>query len=165
MIEYAYVAFGSNEGDRLKNLGEVMKEFGQRGLHLRRMARLYASKPAEDVSGEIFLNTVLECGRNLPMEAFFAVLQRIELSLGSVNKKNGTSRTCDLDLLLWGNQVVDTPDLIVPHPRIMQRDFVLRPLCDLIPNEILPGTMSKFSELMAGCKTEHVLRVVERNAD
>ncbi|MCB1059171.1 MAG: 2-amino-4-hydroxy-6-hydroxymethyldihydropteridine diphosphokinase [Calditrichaeota bacterium] len=162
MINYAYVAFGSNEGDRIKNLAEVMKEFGQRGIHLRRMAKLYASKPAESVAGEIFLNTVLECGKSASIETFFEVLQRIELSLGSLNKKNGASRTCDLDLLLWGNLTSDSIDLTIPHPRIAQRDFVLRPLCDLIPDEIMPGTMKRFSELLAECKTEFVLRVVER---
>lgn len=164
MIEHAYVAFGANEGDRIKSLAEVMKEFGQRGVHLRRMARLYASKPAEGVVGEVFLNTVIECGRNMQMDAFFAILQRIELSLGSVNKKNGASRTCDLDLLLWGNYMFASPELTVPHPRISNRDFVLQPLCDLIPDEILPGTMKKFSQLMSECKSENVLRVVERNS-
>lgn len=164
MIKYAYVAFGSNVGDRVKNLGDVMKEFGVRGIHMKRMASLYASSPADGVQGFMFLNTVIECNTDLPPRKFFEHLQRIENALGSPNQKNGAERICDLDLLLFGQQMLAFPDLIVPHPRLIERDFVLKPLCDLIPDEIMPGMKSTFAELLASCQINTIVHTVVRKA-
>jgi 2-amino-4-hydroxy-6-hydroxymethyldihydropteridine diphosphokinase len=164
MIKYAYVAFGSNVGDRIKNFGDVMKELGVRGIHMKRMASLYASSPEDGVQGLMFLNTVIECNTEQPPHKFFEQLQRIENALGSPNQKNGAERICDLDLLLFGPQTLAFPDLIVPHPRLAQRDFVLKPLCDLIPDEIMPGTKSTFAQLLARCEMNSVVHTVERKA-
>lgn len=164
MIKYAYVAFGSNVGDRIKNFGDVMKEFGTRSIHMKRMASLYASTPVGGVEGLMFLNTVIECNTDLTPQKFFEHLQRIENALGSPSQKNGAERICDLDLLLFGQQVFADPNLIVPHPRLTERDFVLKPLCDLIPDEVMPGTKSTFAELLASCQMNSIVQTVVRKA-
>jgi len=164
MINYVYVAFGTNVGDRVKNFGDVMKEFGVRGIHMKRIASLYASSPMEGVQGLMFLNTVIECNTEIPPRKFLEQLQRIENALGSPTVKNGAERICDLDLLLYKQQTMPLPELTIPHPRIAERDFVLKPLCDLIPNECLPGTKTTFAELLASCSMNSIVHTVERKA-
>lgn len=157
MIRHAYVAFGTNEGDRMKNLSNALKEIGERGIHLRGIATCCASKPAEGVEGGNFLNTVFECVRSMPYEKFFNILQRIEATLGSPNKKNGGARICDLDLLLWGPQFIADSNLTVPHPRMLYRDFVLKPLCEFIPDEAMPGSNLTLREHLERCEGRYII--------
>lgn len=159
MIENAFVAFGGNLGDRDKNLCDVLKEFGIRRFHLKSIARVYWSRPADGVQGGDFLNTVFEFKRDQEISEFFEALQRIEIVLGSQNMKSGGERTCDLDLLLWGEDVISSPKLTVPHPRLHLRDFVLAPLSDLIPNEKLPRIGQTPAELLAAVEERYIIGV------
>ncbi|MBK6767390.1 MAG: 2-amino-4-hydroxy-6-hydroxymethyldihydropteridine diphosphokinase [bacterium] len=164
MINCVYVAFGTNVGDRVKNFGDVMKEFGVRGIHMKRIAGLYASSPMDGVQGLMFLNTVIECNTDLTPRKFLEQLQRIENALGSPTVKNGAERTCDLDIVLFKQQTISLPDLEIPHPRLIERDFVLKPLCDLIPDEYLPGTTLTFAELLERCELNSIVHTVVRKA-
>ncbi len=157
MIRHAYVAFGTNEGDLKKNLSNTLMEIGEHGIHLLGIAQCCMSKPAEGVEGGVFMNTVFECGREMPVEKFFAILQRTEATLGAANKKNGGARECDLDLLLWGNQFIAQTNLTVPHPRMLRRDFVLKPLCELIPDETMPGSTLTFREHLERCEENYII--------
>jgi 2-amino-4-hydroxy-6-hydroxymethyldihydropteridine diphosphokinase len=78
-------------------------------------------------------------------------LLRIEADMGRVRERPMTARVCDLDLLLWGDEMIMETELIVPHPRLHMRKFVLIPLCDLIPDVVHPAFNRSFSALLAGC--------------
>lgn len=82
---------------------------------------------------------------------FLRVLQSVESALGRTRRERNEPRTCDLDLLLWGSDVVDEPELVVPHPRLGERRFVLVPLCDLIPDGVHPRLNKTFRELLDMC--------------
>ena len=116
-----------------------------------RTSSLYFSEPWGGAEGGVFTNAVLEVRRSGTARAFLEQLQAVEESLGRVRKKALAARTCDLDLLLWGHDVIHDPDLSVPHPRMTERKFVLAPLCELIPNQLHPELHGTFAELLKAC--------------
>ncbi|MCB9366736.1 MAG: 2-amino-4-hydroxy-6-hydroxymethyldihydropteridine diphosphokinase [Calditrichaeota bacterium] len=164
MLEHAYVSFGSNIGDRVKNFGSVLTEIGVREIHLKRISRLYISNPMEGVTGGLFLNAVFECSCTMPLRKFFETLQKIETALGSQTRKDNKERICDLDLLLWGDSLVHTESLTLPHPRMLERDFILHPLCDLVANEKAPGSKQTFAEHLNQCKMLSVTETIDKSA-
>lgn len=158
VIEHAYVAFGSNVGSILPR--DVIVEMERRGIAVPRRAKSYESRPAEGVTGGTFINTVFECERRDSPEEFLRTLQGIELLFGSRVDKHMTERTCDLDLLLWGDNIIDMPNLKVPHPRMRFRDFVLAPLCDLIPDEPLPIFGKPPCDLLSELTVRYIIRQI-----
>jgi 2-amino-4-hydroxy-6-hydroxymethyldihydropteridine diphosphokinase len=99
---------------------------------------LYRSAPI-DSSGPDYLNAVAAVATELAPHALLQALQAIELRHGRERPYRNAPRTLDLDLLLFGEQRIDSPDLVVPHPRMHERAFVLRPLADLAPALVIPG--------------------------
>lgn len=148
MIEHVYIGFGANLGDRHANFASVIRLLRGRARVLR-VANLVESLPVDGVEGGTFLNTVIECERHGGPHDFMLMLQQIELEVGAANDKLGGARTCDLDILLWGESVIDLPDLRVPHPRMHLRDFYLVPLCELISAELHPVRGVSFAQLLA----------------
>ncbi len=149
MIKHAYIGFGSNLGDRSANFQKAISEL-RKHVNVLRVAEIVESVPVDGVDGGNFLNTVFECERTGDAYSFMKMLQEIEREVGGKVEKHGGARTCDLDVLLWGDELIDLPDLIVPHPRMHLRDFYLSPLCELIPGEKHPRLRVTFSELLAG---------------
>lgn len=158
MIKYAYIGFGSNLGDRAENFRRT-SELLQREAQVIRVAPVVESLPVDGVDGGKFLNTVYECERTKDVHSFMKMLQSIEASIGGKTEKLGDARTCDLDVLLWGDEVIELPDLKVPHPRMHLRDFYLIPICELIPNERHPRLGQSFAELLAGIELRSVCGV------
>jgi 2-amino-4-hydroxy-6-hydroxymethyldihydropteridine diphosphokinase len=117
---------------------------------LRRSA-VYESEPWGGAEGDNFYNAVLEFERQGTAEEFLQLLLNLETRLGRTREKPNAPRVCDLDLLLWGPEVVESSTLTVPHPRMMQRKFVLVPLCELIPDVLHPVTGQTMTELLALC--------------
>lgn len=151
MPEQAYVGFGSNLGDRAAFLETAIRRLSDRGCSVLRISSLYETEPWGGAEGEAFLNAVLEVARTDSAPAFLSNLLEIERDLGRSREKPLSARTCDLDLLLWGGEVIRKPELTVPHPRLHMRRFVLVPLCDLIPDAVHPVLKLTFSELLAEC--------------
>jgi 2-amino-4-hydroxy-6-hydroxymethyldihydropteridine diphosphokinase len=82
---------------------------------------------------------------------FLHVLQNVEIALGRTRQERNSPRRCDLDLLLWGAEMIDALELVVPHPRLGERRFVLAPLCELIPGGVHPRLNRTFRELLEVC--------------
>lgn len=156
MIDHAYIGFGSNLGDRRANFRMATELLRQKATVLR-VAPVIESLPVDKVEGGNFLNTVFECERTTSAHDFMLMLQGIERAVGGQVNKLGGARTCDLDVLLWGNERIDLPDLRVPHPRMHLRDFYLIPLCALIPGERHPAIGKTFAELLAESKLHSVI--------
>lgn len=132
----AYVGLGANLGEREAALRQALAALGQcPGTRVLRVSPLYGSAPV-DAGGPDYLNAVAEVATTLAPEALLQALQAIEQSAGRERPYRNAPRTLDLDILWFGDQVIDTPLLTVPHPRMAERAFVLRPLADLVPGRV-----------------------------
>eukprot|EP01030_Chromulinospumella_sphaerica_P002587 gene2587-2530_t len=127
---------GANLGEREAALRKALATLGQYpGTRVLRVSPLYGSAPV-DAGGPDYLNAVAEVATTLTPEALLQALQAIEQSAGRERPYRNAPRTLDLDILWFGDQVIDTPTLTVPHPRMAERAFVLRPLADLVPERV-----------------------------
>ncbi len=133
MIE-AFVGLGSNLGDRLGNLGAAVDRLAREpGFVLRRVSLAYESEPVGPPQPH-YLNAVAQVGTLLSARATLSRLHGIEEALGRVRREKWGSREIDLDLLLFGDSVIEETGLQVPHPLLAQRAFVLEPLCEVAPD-------------------------------
>ena len=130
---YAWVGLGANLGDRGAAMGQALHRLQQtQGISVDAVSSLYASKPV-DSDGPDYLNAVVRLVTSLSAHALLLVLQRLELQAGRERPYRNAPRTLDLDVLLYANAAIQLPDLVVPHPRMWQRAFVLAPLQELQP--------------------------------
>ncbi len=135
----AYVGLGANLGDPAHTLAlacEALKAL-PRSVWVARSS-LYRSAPVDAVGPE-FLNAVVALDTELGAPELLQALHDIEAHHGRARPYRNAPRTLDLDLLLYGDQVLTTPALTVPHPRLHQRAFVLEPLAELAPDLLIPG--------------------------
>ncbi|TMA29084.1 MAG: 2-amino-4-hydroxy-6-hydroxymethyldihydropteridine diphosphokinase [Deltaproteobacteria bacterium] len=147
MIE-AFVALGSNLGDRLANLGAAVDWIAREpGLSLRRVSLAYQTEPVGPPQPR-YLNAAAQVGSLLTPRVMLQRLHFIEDALGRVRRERWGARQVDLDLLLYGDRVLEgTPQ--VPHPRMHQRAFVLVPLAEIAPQAVHPLLESTAAELLA----------------
>lgn len=146
------VALGSNLGERLANLRNARKDIAalSGALPPMRSSGIYETEPVGCEKGAAkFLNAAIEFGYEGEALGLMHKLAAIEKLLGrpSAHPKN-VSRPIDLDLLYFGDLEIDTSDLQLPHPRITEREFVLRPLADIRPDLILPKQSEPVSVLL-----------------
>ena len=136
----AYVGIGSNLGDRLENLRSAVRGLsGTPDVRVVRTSSVYETAPVGGPEQGDFLNAVVEISTELEPRALLEALQRIENELGRVRAERNGPRTIDLDLLLYGDEEIDEPDLTVPHPRMLERAFVVVPLTELGARDELPN--------------------------
>jgi 2-amino-4-hydroxy-6-hydroxymethyldihydropteridine diphosphokinase len=136
----AYVGLGANLGDPRAQLDEAVAALAcVPGVELLGVSSVYESDPVGPVQDQpAFLNAVAELATTLAPARLLAALHEIEDTLGRVRTIRFGPRTCDLDLLLYGDVVSDDPALTLPHPRLAERRFVLDPLAELAPLLVLP---------------------------
>ncbi len=127
---------------------------------LQRCSSLYLSAPIGPVSQPDFINAVCRLKTRLPAAALLRSLLAIEAARGRVRAGGppGGPRVLDLDLLLYGNHVIREPELIVPHPRLHERAFVLQPLAEIEPDLEIPGR-GRVAELLARCAGQTITRL------
>lgn len=134
----AYVGLGANLGDARATLRTVLQELAATpGILACRPSGFYRSAPV-DAAGPDFINAVAVVDTTLAPLALLDALQELENRHGRLRPYKNAPRTLDLDLLLYGDTAMDTPRLILPHPRMHQRAFVLAPLGELAPGLALP---------------------------
>ena len=157
----AYIALGSNLGDRERHLRaalEALRALG--GVSELVASRVYETDPVGPGDQRPYLNAVARVRTDLPPRALLDRLLAIERSEGRERGPlRNAPRTLDLDLLLYGEREIDEPGLVVPHPRIAQRPFVLEPLCDLAPDLVFPGAAAPVSALAAAVRDPTAVRV------
>jgi len=135
----AFVGVGANLGEAQATVRAALQALGRLPeTRCIAISSLYRSAPIE-ASGPDFINAVAELHSTLPALALLRELQAIEHTFGRVRSVRNAPRTLDLDLLLYGEQVMDSDVLTLPHPRLHLRAFVLRPLAELAPALTLPG--------------------------
>ncbi len=134
----AWIGLGANLGDRQATLRTALSAMeALPGTRVQRVSSLYGSAPV-DAGGPDYLNAVVQLSTTLAPHALLAQLQAIEQAGGRERPYRNAPRTLDLDILLYGDQLIDTPTLTVPHPRLHERAFALCPLAELAP-ELVPA--------------------------
>jgi len=156
-----FVALGSNLGDRLGFLAQ-----GLRGLSrladttVLAISSVYETEPVGGPSPQgFYLNAVVQLRTSLGPLELLRHMQGIERAAGRVrNRVRGVARTLDLDLLLYGDACLETPELVVPHPRMHERAFVLEPLAELAPSLLHPRLGVSIADLVAALEDSKVVR-------
>jgi 2-amino-4-hydroxy-6-hydroxymethyldihydropteridine diphosphokinase len=138
-VTRAYLALGSNLGDRLTNLRRAVALLGQRGMTVVRSSRVYETEPVGGPAQPDYLNAVVEVDTELGSEDLLQACLAVEDALGRVRAERWGPRVIDVDVLTYGRDRIDQPDLVVPHPRMHERGFVLVPLLELDADPPLPG--------------------------
>jgi 2-amino-4-hydroxy-6-hydroxymethyldihydropteridine diphosphokinase len=146
-MSVAYVALGVNLGDRAATIESALRSLAQLG-ELRAVSSLYETDPVGYADQPPYLNAVVSIETSLPALDLLRRLLAIEAEHGRVRTFANAPRTLDLDLLLYGDETVETPELTVPHPRMHERAFVLVPLVEIAPNANVPNTGATARELL-----------------
>ncbi|HWR83420.1 MAG TPA: 2-amino-4-hydroxy-6-hydroxymethyldihydropteridine diphosphokinase [Candidatus Deferrimicrobium sp.] len=169
MSETVYILMGSNMGDRDKNLSAALAQLEMLpGLEVVAVSGIYISEAEEmPPDSPAFLNQVVACDyAYLPGELLNA-LEAIEKTLGRTGKGQRQPRTIDLDILLFGERIVETERLSIPHPKLLNRPFAMVPLLQIEPGVVHPVTKSPVAEFLTDRQRRQVLlykEYVTRNA-
>jgi 2-amino-4-hydroxy-6-hydroxymethyldihydropteridine diphosphokinase len=147
-MKTVYLGLGSNIGDREANLRTAIERLAAPGLHIARVSPVYETEPVYYADQRWFLNLVVEAETDLFPMQLLSRTARIERELGRVRTVPNGPRSIDIDILLYGNAVVRTPRLEIPHPRMAERRFVLAPLADLAPGLRHPVTRKTVAEML-----------------
>ena len=138
MSALAYIGLGANLGDPKDTIRSAIEAIG--ALHATQSGKrssLYLTAPI-DADGDDYVNAVVEVHTQLTAHELLLALQKLEQNFGRVRTYQNAPRTLDCDVLLYDQQIIDTPNLSVPHPRMHQRAFVLIPLLEIAPDIIIP---------------------------
>ncbi len=151
-MHIVYLSLGSNLGNRESNLRAGISALMSAGVHVKRVSSIYETEPVDYLDQPWFLNCVLEGETESEPHALLRELRAIESQLGSQKKFAKGPRKLDLDILLYGEETIDTPELQIPHPRMLQRRFVLAPLAEIAPSlqhPAWPATAARLLERLA----------------
>lgn len=159
----AFIGFGSNLGDRVGNCLKVLKKLESRsGLRILQVSSLYETEPVE-VEGGWFVNGVVKVETSFSPRELLNVLQEIERRMGRPHRRGqGEPRAIDLDILLYGRLVVEAPDLVIPHPRMHERRFVLLPLSEIAREAKHPILNLTVEELLRSLQDSHQVRFLHK---
>lgn len=145
-----FVGVGSNLNDRQAQIQQALDLLQQdQGMEILRSSSLYETEPVGVQHQSLFLNAVVQLSTEYSPQDLLAVLQSIEKRMGSQRTSRWGPRCIDLDLLLYDNKLIDQPDLIVPHPELADRAFVLVPLVEIAPSVVHPQRGKSMAELLA----------------
>ncbi|MBI5085492.1 MAG: 2-amino-4-hydroxy-6-hydroxymethyldihydropteridine diphosphokinase [Acidobacteria bacterium] len=160
----AWIGLGSNLGRRREHLRAALWELGRSG-HVLRVSSLYETEPVGAVRQDGFLNAVLCLETQLPPRALLGQLMLVESGRGRVRVERNGPRTLDLDLLFYDDAVIEEAELLVPHPRLHERRFVLVPLCELAPGLLHPVLKRSLGDLLEAVEDRSAVIEVEKSLD
>ncbi len=147
-----YILLGGNLGDKQQVFSEARARLNQQVGTITNQSAIYETEPWGFESDDIFWNQVIEISTAFSQEEVLLKTQQIEQELGRVRKVNQfDSRIIDIDILFYGDQIIKTENLTVPHPRIQERKFALIPLCEIAPELIHPVFQKSIRQLLDEC--------------
>jgi len=143
----AFLALGSNLGDRAANLRDALHRLESQGT-VQAVSAFYETEPVGLTAQPWFLNCAVVMETELAPLEFLGAMLGVEQSMGRIRTEPKGPRTIDIDILLFGNYMLDTPELTVPHPAMHQRRFVLEPLAEIAPTIVHPLLKRTVRELL-----------------
>jgi 2-amino-4-hydroxy-6-hydroxymethyldihydropteridine diphosphokinase len=161
-LKQAFLSLGSNLGDREAHLLEALDRLEAAGIHILRQSSIYETEPQDLPHQPWFLNIVVEVETELFPRLLLARAQAIELGMGRRREVSKGPRPIDIDILLFGNFIIGTRELQVPHPRMSERRFVLEPLAELAPDLRHPAMGKTVREMLANVQTQ-IVKPWQRN--
>ena len=168
MHELAVLGLGSNLGDRESNLAAAITSLGiYNDISDINSASFYESEPLYETNQPKFLNTVISCNTEFSAFQLLDAVQHTEILLGRPKEREKNQRRIiDIDILCYGDSYIETAELVIPHPDIINRKFVLIPFYELMPDYKIEKIGKTISELLNLCpdKGQVVKHVMEKNA-
>jgi len=157
----AYLSLGSNIDDRMAFLEKAEKLLNAHAkIKILKTSKIYETEPWPEEKGEKwFLNQVLKIETSLSPDKLLKEVQGIEEKVGRIKREHWGPREIDIDILLYGDQIIDTPDLTIPHRHLEDRQFVLIPLVEIASHLIDPMTRRKFTDILDEVKDSDAHKV------
>ena len=148
-MAHVYIGVGSNLGQRQEQLEEGLKRLSEvTGIEVLRTSSVYETKPVGGPPQGDYLNAVWEVETSLSPKALLKELLLVEAQMGRIRGEANASRTLDLDILIYDDLMIREPGLEVPHPRLHERLFVLKPFCEIAPETIHPEKKETMQTLL-----------------
>ncbi len=142
-----YIGIGSNLGDRKESCLRAIEELQRRGIKVTKRSALYETEPWGVKEQPRFINMVIEAETDQTPRKLLEIIKEIEREIGREETYRWGPRMIDLDILLYGDLIIDEPDLKIPHPHMLERDFVLRPLLEIAPDVMHPVLKKRIREI------------------
>lgn len=159
-----YLALGSNLGDRLANLKQAINALTPQ-MEVKARSHVYETPPWGFEDQPKFLNQVIKAATYLDPEPLLKHLKRLEVALGRKESFPNGPRLIDLDILFYDDRVLNTTPLVIPHPRLEERGFVLLPLMDLDPDLVHPVSKKSVREMVALCNLDGIEKFVPQDSN
>ena len=147
-MKCVYLSLGSNQGDRVSNLGRAIERLAEGGARVRRVSSYYKTQPVDFRPQAWFVNCAAEAETDLMPLQLLSLCKETERALGRRPGILKGPRPVDIDILLYENAVIHSRELVVPHERMADRRFVLIPLCEIAPDLIHPASQRTVRELL-----------------
>jgi len=164
MVEKAYIGLGSNLGDRFENLNKAVDLVDRdESTIICGVSRIYMSEPKYFIEQPDFLNAVIEIDTSLSPSKLLNLLLKIESDIGRIKIKKNGPRVIDLDILFYGNEIIKSDNLVIPHPLLYERLFVLKPLEDINSKFVCPVTGKSVSELVNSADDKDNIEIFEED--
>lgn len=157
--ELVYLSLGSNLGDRAAHLRAAIERLAEAGT-VRATSALYETEPVDFRDQPWFVNCVVALETGSTPRDLLAHALAIEEAMGRRRTRDKGPRAIDIDILLFGNRVIDEPDLKIPHPAMHQRRFVLAPLAEIAAGVLHPAIKKTARQLLAGLPTGQAVRIL-----
>jgi len=151
MTNEVYILTGGNLGNRMANLQHALRQIEDYCGKVLQVSGVYQTAAWGPVPQPDYLNQVLQIQTNLEPKPLLAQLLSIEKDMGRVRSERYAARTIDIDILYYGDMIIDETDLIIPHPRLYMRRFVLVPLCEIAPQLLHPILGLTTTQLLEQC--------------